>query len=488
MLSANNLSDVSSTSQSRINLGLGTAAVLNAGVPSGAATLDSSGKLVAGQFDSSIVGALSVANNLSDLASKSTARTNLQLGTSAVKDIGAANGVAGLDGSSKVPIAQLPSAVANGVASLDALGKVPSAQLNVGIANGIATLDGSGIVPTAQLPTGAVSPITIAKSADYTTVAGDQGKVIFVTTGSSTDVAITLVSAATAGDGATMIIVKADTGTKKVVVGSTLAWLSSQFDAVAFRSNGSAWALYWQNIAPRIDTFTANGTWTKPPIARMVFVTLQGPGGGGGSGTVGSAGEGGGGGAWAEHWFNAAELSSTESVTVPSAPAQGVDGNPTIFGTTARLRAGGGKAGAAAGASGNGSGGGVGGLVAVLDTQGQLSGGGATSAGGDGFGAVYGGGSGGGYNAGVGGLGGSSLYGGGGGGAGGQAGGKRGVLTAGGGAAVGAAGSSAGVGGGGGSGSGVGGAGGIGAGGGGGGFSNNGGSGGRGEAVVTTVF
>lgn len=42
---------------------------------------------------------------------------------------GKANGVAPLDGTAKVPVAQLPAGVANGVASLDSTGKVPAAQV-----------------------------------------------------------------------------------------------------------------------------------------------------------------------------------------------------------------------------------------------------------------------------------------------------------------------------------------------------------------------
>lgn len=42
---------------------------------------------------------------------------------------GVANGVASLDGSGKVPVAELPAGTANGVASLDGTGRVPAGQL-----------------------------------------------------------------------------------------------------------------------------------------------------------------------------------------------------------------------------------------------------------------------------------------------------------------------------------------------------------------------
>ena len=94
LLASNNLSDVSSASTSRTNLGLGTAATH----PSSDFDASGSAALVLG------VAALK-ANNLSDLASASSARTNLGLGTAATKDVGTgANNVVQLDGSAKMPV------------------------------------------------------------------------------------------------------------------------------------------------------------------------------------------------------------------------------------------------------------------------------------------------------------------------------------------------------------------------------------------------
>jgi len=526
-----NLSDVSSASQARWNLGLGSAAVLSAGAANGVATLGADGKVPASQLNFGGGGGLSAAGNLSELTDKAAARTNLQLGTAAVKNAGAASGVADLDGSGKVPVAQLPAGVASGVAQLDANAHVPLGQLMAGSANGIAQLDSGGKVPTSQLPAFG-NPLTVAKSAAYTTISGDQGKVIWVTTGSSADVPITLVGANTAGDGATMIVAKADSGTKKIIVKDSddttnIAWLSNQFDVVCFRSNGSTWARYWARIAPRVETFTGNGTYTKPPLAVMVYVELYGAGGGGGNGVASASnfgGSGGGGGAYAEAWFRAADIASSETVTVPGTAAAGGDGGDTSFGSTVKLLAGGGKGGPVGGtALPLGSAGGSVWAMPVIYLSGPglgFDGAGsvATIAGSSGYFAVRGGGGGGisinsSSNAGAGG---SSAYGGGGGGGGGGhtgttnghggAGGKRDSITAGGGGAGGVVitsnggdGNALGVGGGGGPGgsSGVlvnGGNGGV-AGGGGGGGSiavgltpGTGGLGGRGEAIVTTVF
>ena len=103
--------------------------------------------------------------------------------------VGVANGVAQLDGSGKVPEAQLPSmdyiptsqkAAANGVASLGSDGKVPSGQLpsldyiqtsQKGAAGGVATLGSSGKVPSSQLD------LSISVTSTSTTTAANSAAV-----------------------------------------------------------------------------------------------------------------------------------------------------------------------------------------------------------------------------------------------------------------------------------------------------------------------
>lgn len=84
---ANNLSDVASVTSARSNLGLAGAALLNVGTAAGT---------VAAGDDARITGAALKANNLSDMASASTARTNLGLGTAAVINTGTSGGTIGL--------------------------------------------------------------------------------------------------------------------------------------------------------------------------------------------------------------------------------------------------------------------------------------------------------------------------------------------------------------------------------------------------------
>lgn len=114
--------------------------------------------------------------------------------------------------------------------------------------------------------------------------------------------------------------------------------------------------------------FTANGTWTKPTTAKMVFVQAWG-GGGGGGGTSSSASEsagGGGGGGYAERWYDADDLSSTEAVVVGAGGAGGIGandgavGNNSTFDNLTAYGGGGGAEGTSAVPGGGGGGAGYG--------------------------------------------------------------------------------------------------------------------------------
>lgn len=136
----------------------------------------------------------------------------------------------------------------------------------------------------------------------------------------------------------------------------------------------------------KYETFTGNGTYTKPSDAIMVIVQLWGSGGGGGGGAGGTnaaartGGGGGGGGAFVSQNFLASNLGSSVSVTIGTGGTAGTAGsnavggkggagNPSCFSTSAScggtmiLRAYGGGGGAGAGAAGNGGGAGGGSLA-----------------------------------------------------------------------------------------------------------------------------
>jgi hypothetical protein len=108
-----------------------------------------------GDYTAAQVGGLAIASDLSDLNSPSIARTNLGLGSLATKssllaadipNLDAAKITTGVFGDSQIPASiardsEVQSAVS---AKIDATEK--------GAAGGVATLDGTGKVPTAQLP------------------------------------------------------------------------------------------------------------------------------------------------------------------------------------------------------------------------------------------------------------------------------------------------------------------------------------------------
>jgi hypothetical protein len=153
-----------------------------------------------------------------------------------------------------------------------------------------------------------------------------------------------------------------------------------------------------------IQTFGPSGsgqTWTKPAVANVVRVILQGGGGSGGSGAsealaaAAGGGAGGGAGSYIDYTFLASDLASTETVTVPVAATGGAhvttgNGNTgsspaaTTFGALLEAWSGGG-----AGAGTSAAGGTAGSVPNANDWTGSAGGAGnATSTGSAGTSAV----------------------------------------------------------------------------------------------------
>ena len=129
------------------------------------------------------------------------------------------------------------------------------------------------------------------------------------------------------------------------------------------------------------QSFTSDGTWTKPTGATISFVTLVGAGGGGGSGRRGTGarygGGGGAGGGLILRTIPSSSLGATEAVVIGTGGSGGAaiavddtNGNAGTAGgssTFAGLSAGGGGAGVGGGIT-NASAGGVANFVSILES------------------------------------------------------------------------------------------------------------------------
>lgn len=117
---ASNLSDLASISTARTNLGLGTAATLSVGTTAGT---------VAAGDDARFSSSLQINNNLSDIGSASLARTNLGLGGAAILSVGTAAGTVAAGNDSRITGAAQKSS------NLSDLASVSTARTNLNLTN-----------------------------------------------------------------------------------------------------------------------------------------------------------------------------------------------------------------------------------------------------------------------------------------------------------------------------------------------------------------
>lgn len=124
------------------------------GVANGLATLDATGHVPLAQLPSIVSGTVSSVNGLEGIVNL----TASSVGALAVADVGVANGAASLDGTGHVPSGQFPLGFVNsgtigapsGIAGLDGAAHVVMSQLLTNAAGGLPQLDGSGVVQSAQ--------------------------------------------------------------------------------------------------------------------------------------------------------------------------------------------------------------------------------------------------------------------------------------------------------------------------------------------------
>jgi hypothetical protein len=157
LLATNNLSDLSSTSTARTNLGLGSVAVLNS------------------------TAVLQVSNNLNDVGNTVTARSNLGLGSVATYSVGTTTNT--------VPLVENVAMLSGGKISSEVLPDSVITETDLAslkdVANGIAGLDSNGHILSSVLPDLAITHVESGLLADRPDATEDNQGDVYITTDTS---------------------------------------------------------------------------------------------------------------------------------------------------------------------------------------------------------------------------------------------------------------------------------------------------------------
>jgi hypothetical protein len=210
-------------------------------------------------------------------------------------------------------------------------------------------LDTPGTTISALQKLGALAYAVLSKSAAYTVVATDRGKLIDCTTGTWT---LSLTAAATLGSFAFAVrnsgsgTITIDPNLTEQIDGAPTLSLAAGESCIVICDGSKFITVGRSSASSAVDTqtFTSSGTWTKPTGAKLAIVELWGGGGGGGRG---SNANGGGGGGYGCFLLPLASLGATETVTIGAggtgrtgSNGDGTAGGDSTFGSHAKATGG----------------------------------------------------------------------------------------------------------------------------------------------------